>query len=343
LVPTVPESGVCKAIGDDTAELFEQLATERPREALPVDVSDSAVAALVLDAVLEIDLDGTFVSGPAALGALYGSHAGEHDRNRLAALSVEAVCYAAALPIEDAGELAARLYMFHRLPVSRRSLSRWPDADAVAEFLGLKRDGENRCVLDQAYATDDDGPANASWWRWSRRDQQPLSSGSRPVYKLYVSPLPAGARTAVTALVETLQVAPCTNFKIANGAFGLARPDKIVCHFSDSEQLMRFARSLDERLGGLAAHGVPFSAALRDDGLLSWGIDPPVDPDLPEGVEPQSWRLWVSERLAAGILAARRAGATGTESWRFALARLELDGVDTETWLAAPSIWDSQP
>jgi hypothetical protein len=42
-------------------------------------------------------------------------------------------------------------------------------------------------------------------------------------------------------------------------------------------------------------------------------------------------------RLARDLLAARQAAAP--EPWRFALDRLRLEGVDTETWTPGALLW----
>ena len=103
------------------------------------------------------------------------------------------------------------------------------------------------------------------------------------------------------------------------------------------ERLAEAARAVESRLGGVAAQGVPFTSEIAGDGLLSWGMDPPAtERDAWGGRE--SWRLWLTHRLARALLAARSAGE-GIEPWRFALERLRLEGVDTGSWTPAASLW----
>jgi hypothetical protein len=66
--------------------------------------------------------------------------------------------------------------------------------------------------------------------------------------------------------------------------------------------------------------------------LLSWGIDPPRQKGALSWQERESWRLWITNRLATAILAAKKTQSDGLEPWRFALERLRLENVDTETW-----------
>jgi hypothetical protein len=72
---------------------------------------------------------------------------------------------------------------------------------------------------------------------------------------------------------------------------------------------------------------VPFTSD-ADAGLLSWGADP-----KPKGTEVgQSWRQWVTGRLATEMVAARNA-TVDVEPWRYALERLRLDGIDPQTFI----------
>ena len=50
-------------------------------------------------------------------------------------------------------------------------------------------------------------------------------------------------------------------------------------------------------LGSCPAHGVPFTAEISPDGLLSWGADPPGR-SFSDGADSTSWRMWVTRRLA---------------------------------------------
>jgi hypothetical protein len=93
-------------------------------------------------------------------------------------------------------------------------------------------------------------------------------------------------------------------------------------------------------LAGCPAQGVPFTAQMTEDGLISRGIDPPPDNALPGWMERESWRLWVTNRLATAILAATPERGGGMEPWQFALRRMRLEGVDTATWTPSDRIWD---
>jgi len=117
-----------------------------------------------------------------------------------------------------------------------------------------------------------------------------------------------------------------SHFKVGSDAAGLLRPDKFVVYLRDVAELRTAAAELARALAGVQPHGVPFSAELAGDGLLSWGGDPPGDAG-PAGAEPESWRLSVCRRLAEHLVAAKAAGLHAPGPAQYALARLTLDGV----------------
>ena len=110
----------------------------------------------------------------------------------------------------------------------------------------------------------------------------------------------------------------------------------MVAYFDAWAPLEVAARALQRSLAGCPAQGVPFTAQFGDSPLLSWGIDPAEESAAPKWMARESWRLWVTNRLAAGLLAAVRSGTPSSprevEPWRFAMERLRLEGVDTDTW-----------
>src|SRR5262249_37010069 len=149
--------------------------------------------------------------------------------------------------------------------------------------------------------------------------------GQAKVYKLYVSPRPEFMPEAFRAVLQELAESPAHHFKIGDDVAGLLRADKLIAYFSNFEALEEAARRIGARLHGCAAQGVPFSAGLGEDGLLSWGIDPPPERGTLSWQERPSWRLWVTNRLATAILAAKKVWRNGgPEPWRFALERLRL-------------------
>ena len=144
--------------------------------------------------------------------------------------------------------------------------------------------------------------------------------------KLYVGPradaLPSVFGTIATHLAEC----GATQFKVGLGTFGLLRPDKVVAYFAARDELLACGERLARGLKGVPAHGVPFTAALSGDGLLSWGVDP-QRPDLAGA----SWRQWITGILAEAVAAldSERSAEDGTKA---ALARLASEGIDPATF-----------
>ncbi len=297
-----------------------------------------AISALVLDGVLEIEEGGHFVSGAAAAALLVGTSQAPAEQ-RLAILSQQALWYGQALRLNDPTRLALRLYNFGRQPVTPAWHRRAADESAVLAYLGaapgtdLARRLETRWERGTA-------PEPSGWISWSKTGKRE-SRHSRPTCKLYVSPMASALPDVFLILVETLERRDGAHFKVGRTADGLLRPDKLVVYVDTLEALQDIANELSERLAGVEPHGVPFSAEIGGDGLLSWGLDPPPAQRTLSWQEPESWRLWVVQRLAGAMVAAQADERPGLPPWQFALERLRREGVDVDRWTPSASIWNA--
>jgi hypothetical protein len=331
-----------KAVDRETALLFLTL---REPGALPSYVREVLGAAagrtigrLVADGVLEVEWEGAFVHGAAAF-ELRREPGGEADGaggGHLAALSLAALRYGAALAIDDPLRLSFRLYGYNRRPLTPRWQRRLAGAAAVEAYLGVAPGGANRPRLDAAWRP---SPPSDAWLSWRSRRAETAASGGA-TYKLYVSPAPEALAETFGAVLDALAAARAPQFKVGAGAAGLLRPDKIVAYFPSFERLAAAAEAMTSRLAGVAAQGVPFTSEIGGDGLLSWGMDPPQTPGRSWN-GPESWRLWLTHRLARALVSARSSSGISSdgEPWRFALERVRLEGVDTATWTPAASLW----
>ncbi|HEY0558447.1 MAG TPA: hypothetical protein VGG20_29620 [Thermoanaerobaculia bacterium] len=329
-----------KAVDRETALLFLTL---REPGSLPAyvrtvlaEAAGRTVARLVADGILEIERDDAFVSGPAALSlGLNTEEARAPGEGRLARLSVAALQYGQALAIDDPLRLSFRLYGYNRRPLTPRWQRTLASADAVQAHLGIAPGGVHRPLLDRAWRAS--SPSEA-WLSWRSRNRQPPTAEGGATWKLYISPAPEALAASFGAVLEALAAGKAAQFKIGAGAAGLLRPDKIVAYFPDFERLAAAAEAVSSRLAGVPAQGVPFTSEIGGDGLLSWGMDPPVAERGVQGGR-ESWRLWLTHRLARALLSARAAATP--EPWRFALERVRLEGVDTESWTPAASLWSA--
>jgi hypothetical protein len=299
---------------------------------------ERTVARLVVDDVLQVEHEGRFLcGGQAAAHVLARRSSG--GRGRIGELSVAALRYGQELAGLPAGELALRLYGYGRRPLVPALLSRLPDAVAIDAYLGLQAGGSARAALDAGWVeTTSDAAASGrrDYWRsWRARRS---SSGSNAAYKLYVSPALDVLPHAVEAVAGSLAGSPGVQaFKLGAELRDLCRPDKLVVYFDRLEDLQDAAIKLEERLAGCPAHGVPFTAAVTADGLLSWAADPPALGGA--GGQLTSWRMWVSERLAEYLATVVADRSSTLEPWQFALERLRLAGIDTDTWVPASGMW----
>jgi hypothetical protein len=291
----------------------------------------NAVAKLVLDEVLEIENAGTFVTGAAARNLLFGN-ATERKCGHIAALSIEALQYGQELDGLTTQELAMRLYFYGRKPVSalwRRGLR---SEETIRQYLGQTGGGTARAVLIKNWIEAPIQEDRPYWRMWHPRHGASGAMAAR--YKLYISSDLASLPDVFQAVAASLASAPgVRGFKVARDAYSLSRPDNLVAYFSRLEDLSSSAARLASQLAGCRGQGVPFTAEVTRDGLMSWGIDPPEHRFRRAG----SWRLWVADRLAEYLLAAKTAG--DAEPWRFALNRLSADGIDTDTWIPTGLFW----
>jgi hypothetical protein len=327
-----------RTVTADTALLFLTLAEPGPlpayaRARIAASDLEEVIGRLVLDGVLELEHEGGFVGGAEAAAALLPERS-DGGRGRIGALSMAALRYGQELGALEETLVAVRMYLYGRLPTSPALRRRWPDEEAVAGWLGIGRKGSLQAALAAGWAEVPRTEEGHAYWRSWRPRGARARHGSN--FKLYVSPDLDGLPDALAAVAETLQGAPgLSAFKIGRDVGGICRPDKLVVYFDRLDDLHQGATALRERLDGCRSRGVPFTAPIDRDGLLSWGSDPPQAP----GGEPAgSWRLWIAERLAEYLARARREGGA-LEPWRFALERLGMAGVDADTWAPRGGIW----
>jgi hypothetical protein len=340
LLPLDPHSPrSAKLIDARTADLLAALSELRPLPstgAAPAADAWRQIQLLVLDGLLEIESHGRLFSGPAAHPVVIGERPLCLGGGALARLSIDALLYAERLPITDPRALSRRLYGYNRIPPHAAWQARFGTPDAYQSALGLSPGGPLAEPLSH-YQEERTG----GWRAWSLGRRAP----GELTHKLYLSPHPESLPAAFRAAVECFAESGVEAFKIGHDLAGLLRPDKIVAYFPDLAAVRAVADRLAPRLAGVRPHGVPFSAELTADGLLSWGSDPPIDEALVPWRGLESWRLWISNQLASSLLAARAAAADpaadpvgrAVEPCRFALDRLRLDGVDIATWSPAAS------
>jgi hypothetical protein len=336
LLPRTLQLGA-KSVDRDTAALLETLRSGGGLADADSPPDAATMARLVLDGVLEIDTGLEFISGPRAWPHVCAD-APENEVNgegRLASLSREALRYAATLPTESPDVLGSRLYHYNAIPAAPRWMARYPDCTSIEETLGIGPRSTLRHLLFESYSEIE----HPSWciWALAGDDGQPPTADLP--YKLYISPQPECLAEAFPAAVETLVRVRVPSFKYGRDAFGLLRSDKLIAYLDTWERLAEVTDALARGLTGARAQGVPFSCALTGDGLLSWGMDPPPSFRLLGWQRRESWRSWLTRRLAFAMVQAKAAAGAPVAPSRFAVERLRLDGIDPATWAPAPDLW----
>ncbi len=291
------------------------------------------IARLILHRVLEIEVDGMFVSGAAAARAIFRPARRGRPWHGSPTVSVEALRYGAELPLADGDEMALRLYGYNRIPVQPIWRQRLATPAAVASWLALDR-GRLQTTLTRHWIGKLEPVPGEVWLFWNPRTPNAHDRTAATQYKAYVSVAPEQSPDAFSHAVHALVETGPTAFKVAADAHGFFRPDKLIVYFDSWRRLTAFARALIPRLEGLRPHAVPFTAVLDSVARLSWGVDFPAHVNLLKANESESWRMWVSRRLADALCEARREGLTSDESVQFALDWVWLDGVDPHTWAA---------
>jgi hypothetical protein len=327
-----------KAVSADMGTLLASLRSPSelpPAARVEFEKDHASLQRLVMDSVLEVESEGRFLSGVEAAVVLGVKIPNSRLHSRQSRLSIEALRYGQALHLTDGPVLAARLYLYNSMPVSPRWTRLLGSETDVRKYIGLDRSSSTRRLLDRSWKAGV-APGAPGWVIWRLRPSPP--EGCR--FKLYISPRCEHLGLALRASVPILTEMEIPAFKVGRDAHGVLRPDKFVVYAPTRSLLQQAQTALSTALRGLEAQGVPFTAPVDPDGLISWGIDPPQSESLSR-THTTSWRRWLTERLAVAILAAKRSSPSPgcPEPWRFALARLGLDGVDVENWLPTGAVW----
>ncbi|MEO1368213.1 MAG: hypothetical protein AAFX50_13650 [Acidobacteriota bacterium] len=280
---------------------------------------------------MEIRLGDRFLSGASASQSLGWFGVPELNDDAISRLTVSAMRYAENLEGLDATSLSARLYFYNRIPLTPEAKLKYRAERKMRNVLGLSDAEPTGAILGRLWSEVRLKPPNDGWFMWQYRGGERLDSETRSTYKLYISPTLEALPATFAAVVRVLTQVGGPRFKVGRNVFGVLRPDKIVAYFGSEEALLRAAELLAKELKGVPAHGVPFSASFDDGGLISWGVDPPKTTKMLAWQETETWRLWLTNRVAVAMLQAR-AEDSPLPPWQSALQRLERHGVDVKTW-----------
>ena len=336
--PNKTESTIAKLAYTDVALLFFAL---RMPGNLPQyfqvaydDEVNETMVKLILEGVFEIEVEGQFVSGASAQETVY-FHDPETIKTSggiLSRLSAKAIEYALHLREADSRTLASKLYVFNSMPGFPIPEYDFDSVEKVEHFLGVGKDDIYSWELYKNWNKQE--PTDSyHWLSWSRKDQaESHNSRENDTYKIYISPVLASFPEVFIKSVRALTKSKAFSFKTGMDRAGLLRPDKFVVYFHRHEDLLEAADLLKETLKGYESQGVPFTGALDDTGMLSWGVDPPNQEMITEA-EGGSWRARISEKIAGTISQTDLEGLSEEKKLDFILNKISLDGINPVHWI----------
>jgi hypothetical protein len=172
----------------------------------------------------------------------------------------------------------------------------------------------------------------SEWVAWRRGGALSVNPLRRARAKLYVSVCPAFLEPHFEVIMETVfSTSEAVEAKIASTARGLHRPDALVVYCESFEQLSVIAQRLVPLVATALPSSMTFAPRFAVSQNIFWGIDPIQPENLVYG---ESWRRSICCRCAQVAIRLRHLNAadpiTVSSS---ALVRLNLDGVDTATWI----------
>jgi len=340
-----------KTLGRDIADFLQHLREPKRITDLPDRFNEGPeaerkefIAKLVLDTVLEVQGGDGFISGVEAVsGVLFPSTATARRSvgdtlNRIQSLSLEAIGFVLESAAEDPRDISAFLYNFNRLPLCTRWRERFPDEEAVAGFLDLSSDntwtgmpGSVRMKSTGADAPEDTKIFDLFWRYWTFREQPEARETLN--HKIYVSPLPEDLPAVFGIVRKMAAEGEAHSMKIGRHVTELLRSDKLIIYFAGHGAAIEFAAELAGKLARFEGQGVPFSYQPdRENPIVSVGVDPPKRLG-----ERNSWRRYITDRLALAVQDVRRTG-TGDRIGRIR-TYMRMHGIDIDEWRPASNDW----
>lgn len=295
------------------------------------DEMNATLARLVIDGILEISSGGEFVSGSASQEIIFqgGSKRAHIKIPRIARLSNHAIRYALHLNGLDSQTLSGRLYFYNTDPALTETIL-LNDFKDVERFLGIPDNSSLKKALAKNWYYRQPNETYP-WLSWHCRDRPHTDWQNNDTYKLYISPVLHSLPEAFKTSVDVLTATKAFGFKTGSNAKGLLRPDKFVAYFNSFSDLQEASIMLVSKLKALSAQGVPFTGQLDEEGLISWGVDPPRK-GVMENFEGGSWRTTVTEKIAAAITQAKSETLDYESSLDFVMNKISLEGIDPVTW-----------
>jgi len=340
-----------KALNKPLSEFLEYLREPKKIADLPADYkfeldkdTKQLIVQLVLDGVIEIKFDDSFISGVEAYNKVIspsepvGIPEKADELGFIQKISRIALDFVLKSPYKHPRDLAWILYNFNRVPMHRKRRIQLPDEEAVLKFLDLNEDGSwdgmpdaIKCVEPQGDKNSDLAPFFQIWRSWKVNGAK--LKRDKVNYKVYISPLPDEMPEVFKIVREKIVDAGANSMKTGRVTSAILRPDKLIVYFSNISDALDFANDMIGETSQFKGQGVPFSFQLfRGNQLISIGVDPP-----PKFGLQNSWRRYVTDKLALAIQGADRANVK--DRIKYIRTHMRVFGVDIDEWRTVNKDW----
>jgi hypothetical protein len=344
-----------KAVSKDLARLLTDLTTPRaladllPQGATGIDAQQQEVIVqLVLDGILEVEVEGRFLSGVEAVGSLVQARsapacvgAEAADENATQRLSRRAIEAALASPRTEPRDLAVLLYLYNRVALCEGWRRRLPDSDSLLRFLDLRADGSwmnmsSTVVLPPPVANEarPEEAFHAYWLLWRLRPAATING--RISHKVYFSPRPDALPEVFRRVRDKACDSGAGSMKVGRLLSAVLRPDKLIVYFAEHAPALVFARRMAEEFRHVPGQGTPFTHQVDPaTAVVSLGVDP-----SPVHMPQSSWRVYISGKLGLAIQSARRCRVD--QPMEYIHRYMSLLGVDSRRWQPLPTDWSME-
>jgi len=244
-------------------------------------------------------------------------------------LSLHAIDYACDLALLDVKNIAGRLYLYGRIPLSRSWFRQFPSSQTLLETI-LRTNKTAGELLAAEWLEKPAAVHNDRWTIFLNKAWKHKTFASAP-YKLYINLHPDSFITNFDTVIRLFTTYDVPVFKFSKDVYNLVRPDKFVAYITDFSTLITLGNALSAALKTAKVQALPFTAAFADSGIVSCGFDPPAE--ITSSIRATSWRSFITEIIARSFSEGRSLNMGKTELMQNVQFWLKTFGVNTEKWL----------
>jgi hypothetical protein len=274
--------------------------------------------------MLAVRLSSGSLSGPAAQLLLAEKESKVlPPPRRTDPMSEAAIRHAVRLPIMDILSLTERLYSYNSEPVFHSGLLAHTESE-VKQLVGAAFSDTS---------TPRPAPSdNPGWHMFYPVNPSEDRAETAQHYKLYISPVVQDLPRCLSRLATILPRLRFQAWKVGRFTYGISRPDKICLYFGSLTDAQSAAQVLSGEMQEIRQQGVPFTERQDNVGLISLAMDPPRQTARSVFSTQNSWRLWVSRKIATAVILAKQSPDYPLSPEQSALWTMQFLGVEPETW-----------